>query len=149
MSVFIFIIVIVMVLILCMFLLTKLNASFQTSGLDSRATTEFNGFTTKFNALADGAVILWLIILWIGTIMTSLFLDNYPVFFVVFITLSVLSFFILAPLANVIVSFMTDSAFASVLAQLELTYFVLNHLLIFNAFFILTVSLALYMKLKA
>lgn len=148
MSVFIWIVVITLIMALCMFVLTQLNTSFSTSGLPTESTTQFSGFTTKFNGLADGSIVLWLIILWIGTILTSFFLDSYPVFFVVFTVLSVLSFFILAPIANVAVLFLEDSTFASVLAQLPLTSFILNHLLIFNAIFIITTGVVLYAKFK-
>lgn len=149
MSVFIWIVVITLILALCMFILTQINGVFSTSGLPSESTTQFSGFTTKFNGIADGSIVLWLIILWIGTILSSLFLNNYPVFFVVFTVLSVLSFFILAPVANVAVLFLEDSAFASILAQLPLTSFILNHLLIFNALFIITTGVVLYAKFKS
>lgn len=148
MSVFIWVIIITMVVVLCMFLLTKINTQFSSSGAPAVATAQLSTFTTKFNSLQDGSIILWLVILWIGTIMTSLFLNNYPVFFVIFTVLSVISFFILAPLANVIVEFMGISDFSAVLAQLPLTSFVLNHLLVFNAFFIITVGVVLYAKFK-
>ena len=148
-SVWIWIIVITALMVVCMFTLTAINTGFQSSGMPSVATTQLNTFTVKYNSLADGSIILWLVILWLGTIITSFFLDNYPVFFVIFTILSVLSFFILAPLANVIVLFMEDASFASVLADLPLTSFVLNHLLVFNALFILTTAVALYAKFKA
>ena len=148
MSVFIWLIIIILVLALCMFVLTKINDQFQNSGLPSEATTKLNTFTTKFNGLADGSVILWLVILWIGTILSALFLDSYPIFFVIFITLSVVSFFILAPLANVMVNFFNDTSFASVVASLPWTMFFINNLLVFNALFIVTNGLALYAKFK-
>lgn len=147
-AVFIFIIIIVLVMVLCMFTLSGINSQFSASGAPTVATTSLNNFTTKFNGIADGSIILFLIILWVGTMITSFFLESYPVFFVIFITLSVVSFFILAPLTNVIVTFMEDSNFATIVASLPLTSFVLNHLLTFNAFFILSIGLVLYAKFK-
>jgi len=148
-SVWIWVIIITAIMVVCMFILSAINSGFQTSGITPVATTQLNSFTNKYNGIADGSIVLWLIILWIGTIVTSLFLDNYPVFFVIFTILSVISFFILAPLANVIVGFISDAAFSAVLAQLPLTSFILNHLLVFNALFIASTSLVLYAKFKS
>jgi hypothetical protein len=147
-SVFVWIGIISLILILTIFVLNAVNTAFSASSITPVATTQLDNFTTKYNSLADGSVVLWLIILFIGTCVTAFFVDNYPVFFVVFITLSVVSFFILAPLANVFSSFVADSAFTTIIASMPLTNFILNNLLVFNALFILATGLILYAKFK-
>jgi glycerol uptake facilitator-like aquaporin len=96
----------------------------------------------------DNALVLFFFILIIGSWVSAFFLDNHPIFFVIFFLLSFISFFILIPFTNVALNFANDDAFITHVQYLPKVYFIINHTAQFLAFYIVTIGILLYAKNK-
>ena len=101
-----------------------------------------------FRAKIDNALILYFMILVIGSWISSFFLDNHPIYFVVFLLLSFISFFIGAPVANMMYSISATTDLISQVQYMPKTFFIINHLIAFLAFYVVTTGLVLFAKYK-
>jgi hypothetical protein len=96
----------------------------------------------------DNALILFFFILIIGSWVSAFFLDNHPIFFIIFFILSFISFFILIPFTNVTIAFAQSESFVTQVQYLPKTYYIINHTAQFLAFYIISVGILLYAKNK-
>jgi len=103
------------------------------------------GYTDNMNMILDGAIVFWILILWVGSLVTSFFLDNSPVWFVIFFILSLLSFFAILPFANII-SDLSESGLSSGFQYLPMAMFISNNLIFFMIAYIVSIGGALYVK---
>lgn len=134
---------------ICLFIYNTWTDAFTANPIveDTVAATETVAYNELMRAVMDPAIITWLVILWLGSIVTSAFLDNSPVWFIIFFLLSVISLFALAPFSNII-SDLSESDIASGFTPLPMSMFISNNLLVFITAYILSISLALFIKTR-
>ena len=77
--------------------------------------------------------------------MTSAFLDNSPIWFILFFIASFISLFALAPFANII-SDLSDSELKDGFDFLPMSMYVSNNLLIFVTAYMLSIGVVLFIK---
>lgn len=145
---FLLIIVIIFGMMMFLFFMRTLADGFTQPGIPQEAQDIVTGVRDDVRAKADNAIILWTFILIMGSWISSYFLDSNPVYFVIFMILSFVSFFILLPVVNVLYNFQFDVTFAQEVQYLPKTFFIVNHFAAFLAFYIITTGLVLYAKNK-
>ena len=129
-----------------LFIYSSFNSEFQNAtSVAASVRTDADNYNNTFTTVMDGGIILWFVILWLGSIVTALFLDNSPVWFVIFFLISLMSFFALLPFAN-IQSDLSETALSLGYSHLPMTMYIHNHLIIFLAAFIVSIGIALYAK---
>ena len=146
---FMFLIICVLVGVVVLFVLGEFNSEWQKYDIiteeSKTATADYVNLT---NLILDGAFIFYLMLLWIAVLISSYFLDNSPIYFAVFLVFSIITFFILIPIANVVMG-MKNSPLGPYFDQMPMSMFVINNIAIFMVAFIATTGLALYAKYSA
>lgn len=102
-------------------------------------------YSTNLSSVLDPAIIVWFIILWLGSLVTSAFLDNSPVWFIIFFIASLISLFALAPFANII-SDLSESELKEGFDFLPMSMYINNNLLVFVTVYMLSIGLVLFIK---
>ena len=102
-------------------------------------------YNDRVDIVLDGGIVIWFFILYLGVLISSIFLDNSPVFFVLFIMLSLVSFFIFPIFTNMLDSF-TETAFNTSISKLPMTFFLINNIVFVILFFVISVGVGLYAK---
>lgn len=147
-TIFIFLFVMFISSIAVNLLLNEFNDGWQSNAAVTQESKDaLASYNNSTNSILDGALILYLTILWIGTLVTSFFLDNSPIYYVIFIVLSIISFFILMPFGAFIVA-LTDSPLAQTLTYFPMTMWIFSNLGKVLAAFTFTVGAALFMKTR-
>jgi hypothetical protein len=147
--IFIFLFISTFVVALALYTLNAFNTEFQkVDAIPTGAKASSDGFNTLFRNIADGAIIFWLAILWLGSLASAFFLDNSPIFFVIFLLLSFVSFFILLPFANMQNELSQNAILEDTYDLLPMSMFVNNNMVYFLGAYILSVGLALYVKFR-
>lgn len=143
---FVFLIMCVIVGAFVLMIVNTFNDAWnENTAVDAQSKEAISSYAVRTNNILDAAFIFYLAILWIGTLVSSYFLDNSPIFFVIFLIISILSFFIILPLANIIMA-MSDGPLSAYIALMPMTYFIIEHAAIFITVFIITTGFALYAK---
>jgi magnesium-transporting ATPase (P-type) len=106
---------------------------------------ETQNYSNLTTTLFDGMFIFYLLILWAGTLITSYFLDNSPLFFAIFVILGIITFFIMIPLANMVMA-MNEGIFGTFLQLMPMTLFVIQNMALFVVIYLISVGFALYVK---
>ena len=147
--IFIFFFISIFVVALGLHVLNKFNEGFNASeGVPESVKTAGNNFNNLFRNVADGSIVFWFAILWIGSLASAFFLDNSPIFFVVFFLLSIASFFILLPFANMQYELSQGDTLQDSYAILPMAMFINNNMMYFIGAYIISIGLALYIKFK-
>lgn len=146
--VMLFFLVIVIYAIIFLTVIDSYNTAFQASGASSQAKTLQQNLTTDLRNRADGAMILYFVILMVGTWATSFFLDSHPLYFIVFAAASFLTYYIVIPFVNVLYYLQIGTSFTAEIAVLPKTFFVIDHYGAFLALYTITNALVLYAKFK-
>jgi len=145
--VFMFLIIITITAVISYFVFDKFNEEWQrapgVSAQSKAITAEVN--SNQILAL-DGSIILWFGILFAGSIATAFVLGSSNVFFIIFLLISIVTFFIIPSFANMAVEVLTDSTFSSITNQIPMTMFIINNIVIFMIAYITFVGIALYGK---
>ena len=146
--IFIFFFIVTLAGGISIFLMGEINDGLQdVDELPQIAKTASSGFNDLLSSVMDGAIILWIAILWIGSLVTAWFLDNSPVFFIIFFLLGIFSFFGLVPFSNVM-SEMFNSSLSTAFNQMPMAMFISNYVAAFIAVYLISVGVVLYMKQK-
>ena len=146
----IFLLVVFFASLLSLFVFTSFNDQFQTlADVDATTKATVQEYGTNWIDIADVSILFWFAILWIGTLVTSFFLFNHPIFYIVFILLSVLSFFALVPFANIVDELCATSVMVTTCAYFPMTTFFIDNIAIVIALFIFSISITLYAKVKS
>lgn len=135
-------------MLILLFFMRSLADGFTQPGIPQEAQDIVTGVRDDIRAKADNAIILWVFILIMGSWVSSYFLDSNPLYFVIFMILSFISFFILLPVINILYNFQFDVVFAQEVQYLPKTFFIVDHFAAFLAFYIVTTGLVLYAKNK-
>jgi hypothetical protein len=147
--IFIFFFTSIFVVALALLVFGKFNDGLQTSdGIPSSVKASSTGFNNLFRNVADGAIVFWFAVLWIGSLASAFFLDNSPIYFVIFFLLSIGSYFILIPFANIQYDLSQTDALSSLYALLPMAMFINNNMIYFISAYIISIGLALYIKFK-
>ena len=77
-----------------------------------------------------------------------MFVENAPAFFVIFLLLSIISFFALLPFGNFMQEFMVDETLDVAFDYMPMTSFIFNNFIFFIAAYILIVGGVAYIQLK-
>lgn len=143
---FIFLIVCVLIGVLVLFVLGEFNSEWQAAdAVTETSKTELASYNSLTVLVLDGAFIFYLALLWIATLVSAYFLDNTPIYFVIFFIFALISFFILIPIANVLID-MENSPLSTYFDKMPMSMFVINNMAIFMVAFIATTGVALYAK---
>lgn len=118
----------------------------QTVGVDEYSKQESQSYVDLTQVVLDGAFIFYLGLLWMATLVTAFFLDNTPLYFAIFVILGIITFFIIIPIANVMMSFAENSQLATYVNQMPMTLFIINNAAIFFGAYLLSAGFALYVK---
>lgn len=117
----------------------------ETVGVNDYTKQKSQDYNNLTRSLLDGAFIFYLTILWVGTLVTSYYLDSNPIFFAIFVILGILTFFIMIPIANVVMA-LDVGTFATYFDYLPMTMFIINNMAIFIVIYLVTIGFALYSK---
>ena len=143
-TIFIFVFVSIMVGALCIFLFTSFNDSFQgTTAIDEQTKESSAQYDLSMKKVLDGGIVLWMAILWIGSIISSLYMRVQPAYFVVFFILAIVSFLILVPFANVQHELST-SGLSSAYDNMPMSKFINDNWAIFIVIYLASLGVALY-----
>jgi ABC-type lipoprotein release transport system permease subunit len=147
-AVFLFVFIATLVAGIALFIFNSFNAEWQgIDSIDANSKTKTDGFNSSMNLVLDGGIVLWFAILWMGSLVSAIFLDNSPIFFVIFFLLAIVSFIVFAPFAN-IQSELSESALSAGYNHLPMSMFINNHLLLFIGAYIISIGVALYAKVR-
>jgi hypothetical protein len=124
------------------------NSTFQTSNAPTFAKNLQNNLTTDIYSKADGAMILYFIIIMVGSWVTAFFMDSHPLYFIVFAAACLLTFYIVIPFVNVLYSLQVATDFTTEVSSLTKTFFIIDHYAAFLALYTITNALVLYAKFK-
>jgi hypothetical protein len=149
-TIFIFLFVVVIVGGISVFFITAFNTAWQSTDLGAigdESQVETQSYVDLTINVLDGAFILWFAILWIGALVTAFFLDNSPVFYILFFLGGIMSLFSLVPLAGFIGA-LEGTQLGSAFALLPMTTFIMRNSLLFILAFLISNGLALYAKFR-
>lgn len=113
----------------------------------AKAKEELQNYETTMHAVLDGGIVLWFFVLYTGVIVSSIFLNNSPVFFVIFIMMSIISFFIFPFFTNML-DMLAQTVFGTAISLLPMTFFLINNIAVVILFFIVSTGIALYAKTR-
>lgn len=84
--------------------------------------------------------------MWLASFISGFILGNNPIFIVLFIIIAIPLFFLGLAFETVLQEFVTSNVIATYATSYPITLFIIDHLLLFTVFFIVTVLGALYVK---
>jgi len=149
-TIFIFLFIVTLTSGVALFVLNNFNDQWQNNsavqeiGGDSQP--KLQEHTSEMNVLLDGSIVFWFIILWFGSLATSLYLDNTPIWFVIFFISTILSFIILVPFANFQYELSQSALATGGYNNLPMSMFINNNMAIFMVVYIASVAITLYAK---
>lgn len=130
-------------------ILSELNADLQAdTDLSPSAKGASQSVTNNYPAFMDNAFLLLLVLFWIFILVTSFFIDTYPVFFVISLVLLVFVFVVGMNLANTYEEVMADDEMINYAASFPKTNWVMSHFLIIIMAIGFSAALALYANSK-
>lgn len=133
---------------LCIFIFSAFNEAWQENTVVNQVSKDAaEEYDVLFTSVMDGAVVFYFVILWIISLVTARYIDTTPVFFVIFIILSVISFIGIGAL-GMFQEALEDSALSVAFDQMPMSSFIIEQSIWFGAVFALTVGASLYFKLK-
>lgn len=100
----------------------------------------------NFGTTIDYAIALWFSLLVIVSVVLAYYLDNSPIFVVIFIVLMIISLLSLAALGVLFSPIMDSTELASTMAAMPITNFIGNFWLLLMIAWGLSLGLALYVK---
>lgn len=124
-----------------------LDDAWQEQVLVPEESKEFSDdYSDTVKTIMDGALVLFFIVLWIGSIVSALFLDSNPIFFIIF---GIISIFAVVGIAGfgMFVEALETTALGSSLALMPITGFILKEGIWFASAYVLSVGAALYFKI--
>lgn len=132
------------------FIITEVNSDVQAdSDMHTEAKSSLRTVTDNFPQTFDNAFLIMLILFWVLLIVTSVFIDTNPIFFVLVCVLLTFLFVIGMVVSNVYSDILTDSGQLSTFAAaFPTTHFVMGHLLLFLMGMGFTSAIALYAKVQ-
>ena len=110
----------------------------------SKASAQF--VDDNYSIWFDNVIVAVVVLLWVLLLVTSLFIDAHPVFFIVTVFLLVVVFIAGMAMSNSYTELTSDDELASFAAQMPKTAFIMDNLLIVLIVIGLTTALALYAK---
>ena len=145
----IFVVVTFFVSMLSLFVFNEFNTALQAdTSIDATTKQASADYSANWIDVADIAIMVWFVILWVGALVTSFFLFNNPIFYIVFILLSIFSFFALIPFSNVVSEMCLASAFVTTCGYFPITTYFIDKIAIVITLFIFSIGMTLYAKVK-
>lgn len=102
-------------------------------------------YQEKNQSIMDGMIILFFVILVLGSVVTNLYLDSSPVYFIIFFLLSLLVMFLMIPFSTIIEN-MEGSVFQATYEYFPMTMFLVDNAVIVMVLYIIIIGISLYMK---
>ena len=106
-------------------------------------------FTTSYPIIFDNAFILLVVMLWIGLIVMSFFIDAHPIFFVIPLMLLIFVFAASAFMSNYFEELTDEAELSDAIGVMPKMNWVMDNLLIVMIIIGFTTTIALYSKTKA
>lgn len=145
----IFVLVMFFASVFSLFIFNNFNDEIQSSSsVDAQTKAVTQTYTDNWVNVADVGIMVWFAILWVGALVTSFFLFNHPIFYVVFILLSVFSFFALVPFSNVISEMCATTELVTTCGYFPITTYFIDNIALVLVLFIASIGLTLYAKVK-
>jgi len=107
--------------------------------------TEFNN---TYPSLFDGIFVFIFFMFWVMTIISSLFIDSHPVFFIISFILLISSFVVIGYLSNTFEEIMTDEEISNYSDNFPMTKWIFSHLVLIVLVVALTEAIVLYGKFR-
>jgi hypothetical protein len=147
--VFIFLITVTLTAGIALFVSNTFNDAWQeqeAEQITQKSQELSDAYTGQMNVVLDGGILVWFTILWLGTLVTSAFLDTNPAWFIIFFFVSLTSYFLLLPFANII------SDLSEQLPQgfdnLPITLHIINNLIYYITAYIVSIGVTLFVKTR-
>jgi len=105
-------------------------------------------FTTDYPIIFDNAFILLVVMLWIGLIVMSFFIDTHPIFFVITLILLIFVFAASAVMSNFFEDLTSEDELQSSIDDMPKIKWVMDNLLIVMIIIGMTTAIALFSKTK-
>lgn len=149
-----FIIIILFVAVLSWFfssyMSNELNTDIQTdSDLTNQSKQIMADTNTNVSSIMDDSFIIALVLLWIGALVASFYIDTNAIFFVISLVLLIAVIIGGAYLSNAFSDVTEDADFTTQYDAYPKTIFVMSHLLEFIVAMALTIGIALYGKARS
>jgi len=117
--------------------------------MSEEAVSVLENFNTKFPKMLDNMFLIIFIILWVGAIVLSLFIDTHPIFLLISWVLVIIILWSAMFLGNFVEQFINQDAFSLSKDNLPKIYFISSHVLEFMIAIAFSIMLALYGKNRA
>jgi len=126
-----------------------LNADIQADPDINNATKVMTGdLEARFPLFMDGAFLFAFVLLWLFVIVSSLFIDAHPIFFIISLLLLLFGYGVIMMMGNTYEELITDTDFSSITVDFPYTHFIMNNLLTLSIAMGSSVLIALYGKNK-
>ena len=109
-------------------------------------TTTLTTASTKFPTMMDGMLAFFLVVLWITSLVLSFYLDNSPVFFVIFLLLAVVSLIGLFAIGTFFTEIKDNSAMSTFFTSFPITSFIIDWSGTIMILYFASLGAALYAK---
>lgn len=144
---FIFLFVVFIFAGVALFITNTFNDAWQEEVLVPESSKEFSeGYSTNVTTIMDGALVLFFTVLWIVSIVSALYLDSNPIFFIIFAIISVFTVVGIASF-GLFIEAIEATALGPSLALMPITSFILKQGIWFSVAYVLSVGAALYFKI--
>ena len=103
---------------------------------------------TRFPLFMDGGFLFAFVLLWLFVIVSSIFIDSHPVFFIVSLLLLLFGYGIIMMMGNAYEELILDDDFSSISVDFPYTHFIMSNLLSLSIAMGSSVLISLYAKNK-
>jgi hypothetical protein len=129
------------------YIINMVNSALQDSTqIPELAKNQSSDFAQQFDLVSDGAIVLWFVILVVGSLAGAWVLDSTPVLLVFFVILALVSLFGLAAFGNMYEAISTADGLSTQFDKLPMTNFIMQYWFIFMLFYMIAMGGVLYMK---
>jgi MFS family permease len=133
-----------------LFILTSLLDGLSASATTVGAQTIIGDASNMYKNVFDGALILVFFGLWIASLISAFYLDSSPIYYVVFLSVSLVAILGLMPFSEMLTGLFNDPGTLGdfMNTYLPMTKFIANNIGIFLALFIVSQTIALYLRTR-
>jgi hypothetical protein len=137
----VFILIIFLVGVMAFVIVSKFTAEFDAANVPGGeiAVEQLEGYEAKMPVFFDWMMLTIVLLVWFGLVAGVYYLDNLPVFVILFLFLGILTFIVTLPLVNMIYGLSIDAEFQQYFDAFPRTMFVITNWAVVMAFFLVSI----------
>lgn len=130
--------------------LTNVNDAIQIEPeLSEDAKGKMQDLDNRLPTWVDGITLFLAIMLWLGVLIASIFINTRPVFFIVVFLVGAILMILAMSIGNLYEDLQSDADVVSVVNELPITNFIFSHLAEYSLILIFTIGVVLYAKFRS